>query len=428
MSSKIIKKEGTKVELEITISKEKFNNAIDEAFKNNSNKFKIPGFRNGKVPKDIVEKTYGEEIMYEEAFNMIADEEYSNAIAEHNLVVVSNPQLNITSIGKDKDVIFTVSLHVKPEITLKKYKGLEIKKVNVTITEKDVENELENIKNKNARIITKQDQVVEKNDIANIDFEGFLDKVPFEGGKAEKYDLEIGSNSFIPGFEEQLIGMKAGEEKEITTTFPKDYGNKDLAGKDTIFKIKLHEVKQKEVSSLDDEFAKDVSEFDTLEEYKQSLKQELQNKKEASAKAEKEAQTIEKLTENVEVDIPEPMIEKQIELIMSDVEQNLSYQGLDLNKYMELSNIKEDELKAQFRDNAIKDIKLKLALEYIQKKEDLTVDEKEIDKKIEELSNTYGKKEEADSLKNNAQVREYMQNQLKQEKVLEFIISNTIEK
>lgn len=428
MSSKIIKKEGTKVELEITISKEKFNNAIDEAFKNNSNKFKIPGFRNGKVPKDIVEKTYGEEIMYEEAFNMIADEEYSNAIAEHNLVVVSNPQINITSIGKDKDVIFTVSLHVKPEITLKKYKGLEIKKVNVTITEKDVENELENIKNKNARIITKQDQVVEKNDIANIDFEGFLDKVPFEGGKAEKYDLEIGSNSFIPGFEEQLIGMKAGEEKEITTTFPKDYGNKDLAGKDTIFKIKLHEVKQKEVSSLDDEFAKDVSEFDTLEEYKQSLKQELQNKKEASAKAEKEAQTIEKLTENVEVDIPEPMIEKQIELIMSDVEQNLSYQGLDLNKYMELSNIKEDELKAQFRDNAIKDIKLKLALEYIQKKEDLTVDEKEIDKKIEELSNTYGKKEEADSLKNNAQVREYMQNQLKQEKVLEFIISNTIEK
>ena len=428
MSSKIIKKEGTKVELEITISKEKFNNAIDEAFKNNINKFKIPGFRNGKVPKDIVEKTYGEEIMYEEAFNMIADEEYSNAIAEHNLVVVSNPQINITSIGKDKDVIFTVSLHVKPEITLKKYKGLEIKKVNVTITEKDVENELENIKNKNARIITKQDQVVEKNDIANIDFEGFLDKVPFEGGKAEKYDLEIGSNSFIPGFEEQLIGMKAGEEKEITTTFPKDYGNKDLAGKDTIFKIKLHEVKQKEVSSLDDEFAKDVSEFDTLEEYKQSLKQELQNKKEASAKAEKEAQTIEKLTENVEVDIPEPMIEKQIELIMSDVEQNLSYQGLDLNKYMELSNIKEDELKAQFRDNAIKDIKLKLALEYIQKKEDLTVDEKEIDKKIEELSNTYGKKEEADSLKNNAQVREYMQNQLKQEKVLEFIISNTIEK
>lgn len=428
MSSKITKTEGAKIELEITVSKEKFNQTLDEAFKKNSSKFKIPGFRNGKVPRNVVEKTYGEGVLYDEAFDIIAEAEYVKAVKENDLDVVSHPEVNIKEIGKDKDLVFIITLYVKPEIKLKKYKGLEIEKVNTKITEKDVNEELEKIRNKNARMIIKEEGVVENTDIVNINFEGFLNGVPFEGGKAEKYDLEIGSNSFIPGFEEQLIGMKAGEEKEIKTTFPKDYNNADLAGKDTIFKIKLHEIKKKELATLDDEFAKDVSEFETLKEYTKSVKEQLQKSKEISAKAERETKATAKLIENVEVDIPEPMIEHKIEHMISDFEQNLTYQGLSIDKYMEILNLKEEDLKAQFKENAIKDIKLQLALEFIQKAEEIQVSDKEIDEKVEELSKTYGKTDNAENLKKNASVREYMDTQLKQEKVLELLVSNVIEK
>lgn len=428
MSAKVTKKEGAKVELEFVVSKERFNEAIDEAFKKNSGKFKIPGFRNGKVPRNVVEKNYGEGVMFDEAFNIVADEEYLKAIKENELEVVSHPEVNIKEIGKDRDLIFTITLYVKPEVKVKKYKGLEIEKVKLEVTDKDVSEELEKIRNKNARMVTKEEGCVENSDTVNIDFEGFLDGVPFEGGKAEKYDLEIGSNSFIPGFEEQLIGMKIGEEKEIKTTFPENYGNTDLAGKDTIFKIKLHEIKKKELAKLDDEFAKDVSEFETLEEYMKDLKEKLEKSKEAAAKVEKENKTIAKLIENVEVEIPEPMIEHEIEHMIADFEQNLAYQGLSLDKYMEILNMKEQDLKAQFRENAIKDIKLKLALEFIEKAENIEVTDTEIDSRVEELSKSYGKEEDSEKLKQNPNIREYLKNQLKQEKVLNLLASSVIEK
>lgn len=426
MSVKITNLEGSKVRLEFTVEKEKFNEALDEAFKKNAGKFKMPGFRNGKVPRNVIEKNYGEGVLFDEAFNIIAEKEYANAVIENKLEIVSRPEVDIKAIGKDKDLEFSIEVFLKPEAKLKAYKGLEIEKVETTVTDKDVDAELENVRSKNARIITKEDGAVKNGDIANIDFEGFLDGVAFEGGKAEKYDLEIGSGSFIPGFEEQIIGMKVGEEKDITTTFPENYGSKELAGKETIFKIKLHEIKKKELPALDDEFAKDISEFDTLDEYKASLKEKLQKSKETTAKAEKETKAIDKLVENVEVEIPDAMVDDAVHQMMHEFEQNLAYQGMTMEQYMQILNIDHKALHEQFEPSAIKDIKLKLALEQIIEAEKIEVKDEEIDAKVEELANAYGN--DAESLKKNPNVRNYMNEKLRQEKAMDVVVSNVVEK
>ena len=425
MSVKVTRKENSKVELEFVVSKERFNEALDEAFKKNASKFKIAGFRNGKVPRNVVEKMYGEGVMYDEAFNIVADEEYAKAIMENKLEVVSHPEVDIKSIGKDKDLEYTIIVYVKPEIELKKYKGLEIEKVETEVTDADVEHELGHIQDKNARIVTK-DGAVEDGDIAVIDFEGFLDGVAFEGGKAEKYELTIGSHSFIPGFEEQIIGMKSGEEKDINVTFPENYGNHDLAGKPTVFKIKLHEVKKRELPTIDDEFAKDVSEFNTLDEYKADLKEKLKSTKEAQAKAEKETRVMGKLIEQVEVTLPEPMVDHEIEHMIGDFEQNLAYQGLTLDKYLEMLNMSIDDIKAQFRDNAIRSIKMNLAIEYVIHAEKVEVTDEDVDAKIEELASMYGK--DAESFKHNTNVVHYLTAQLKQEKAIKVLVDSAIEK
>ena len=427
MSVKLTKLEGSKIKLEFNVEKEKFCEALDEAFRRNSGKFKMPGFRNGKVPRQVIEKTYGENVLFDEAFNIIAEAEYIKAIQDNNLEIVSEPSIAIESIGKDKDLVFTMEVYTKPEAKLAKYKGLEIEKVNAEVTEEDINAELENIRNRNARIVAKEEgTAVENGDIANIDFEGFLDGVAFDGGKAEKYDLEIGSGSFIPGFEEQIIGMIAGEEKDITTTFPENYGNTDLAGKETIFKIKLHEIKKKELPALDDEFAKDVSEYDTLEEYTKSVKERLAKSKEASAKAEKETKALDKLCENLEVEIPEPMVHSQIHQMIHEFEQNLAYQGMTLEQYKEILNIDDKALHDQFEVSATKDIKLKLALEQVVKAENIEVKDEEIDVKIEELAKAYGN--DGDKIKNNPNARMYMAERLRQEKSIEVVVSNVIEK
>ena len=279
MSVEIKKLENSKVTMDFKVSKEDFNKALDEAFAKNVKNFKIPGFRNGKVPRNVVEKTYGEGVLYDEAFSIAAEKEYEEAIKANDLFVVSRPEVDIKEIGKDKDLEFTITVYVKPEVEIKDYKGIEIEKVSEKVTAEDVKKELENIQDKNARILTVEDGEVKNKDIAVIDFEGFLDGVAFEGGKAEKYELEIGSGNFIPGFEEQIIGMKNGEEKDINVTFPEEYHNADLAGKAVVFKIKLHEIKRKELPKLDDDFAKDISEFDTFEEYKKSVKARLEETK-----------------------------------------------------------------------------------------------------------------------------------------------------
>ncbi len=426
MSVKITKLEGSKIKLEFNVEKEKFNTALDEAFRKNAGKIKMPGFRNGKVPRNVIEKTYGEGVFYDEAFNIIAEKEYAAAIEENELEVVSHPEVDIVEIGKDKDLVFTIETYTKPEATLKQYKGLEIEKVNTEVTEDDVKTELDNIRARNARVTVKEDGTVENGDIANIDFEGFLDGVAFEGGKAEKYDLEIGSGSFIPGFEEQLVGMKPGEEKDITTTFPENYGNADLAGKETIFKIKVLEIKKKELPELDDEFAKDVSEFDTLEEYTKSVRERLEKSKEVSAKAERETKAVDALCEKVEVEIPEPMVHGQIHQMIHEFEQNLAYQGMTLEQYKQILNIDDKALHEQFEASAVKDIKLKLALEQVLKAENIEVTMDEINARIDELATTYGN--DAEPLKKNPNVINYMTEKLRQEKAIEVVVSNVVEK
>ncbi|MBR6689114.1 MAG: trigger factor [Clostridia bacterium] len=427
MSVKIEKLEGSKVKLDFVVEKEKFNEALDQAFKENAGKFKMPGFRNGKVPRNVIEKTYGDNVLFEEAFGILAEKEYMAAVIENNLEVVSEPRLaKMDKLSKTEDIVFSIEVFVKPEAKLKKYKGLTIEKVNTEVTDADVDAELENMRNKNARIVAKEEGAVENGDIANIDFEGFLDGVAFDGGKAEKYDLEIGSGSFIPGFEEQIVGMKVGDEKDITTTFPEEYGNQDLAGKETIFKIKLHEIKKKELPALDDEFAKDVSEFDTLVEYKNSLKEKLAKNKEAQAKAERESKAIEALVAELEVEIPEVMVHNQIHNMIHEFEQNLAYQGMTLDQYMEILGIDHAALHDQFKDSAIKDIKLNLAMEQVVKAENVEVTDEEVVAKVEELCAAYG--QDASSMKENENVKEYMRTKLKQEKAMNVVVENVKEK
>ena len=427
MSVEVKKLENSKVTMEFKVSKEDFNKALDEAFAKNAKHFKIPGFRNGKVPRNVIEKTYGEGVLFDEAFNIAAEKEYEEAIKANDLFVVSRPEVDIKEIGKDKDLEFTISVYVKPEVEVKDYKGIEIEKVSEEVTEEDLNKELEMIQDKNARIITAQDSEVQNKDIAVIDFEGFLDGKAFDGGKAEKYELEIGSGSFIPGFEEQIIGMKVGEEKDITTTFPEEYHSAELAGKETIFKIKLHEIKRKELPALDDEFAKDISEFDTFEEYKKSVKERLETSKKSMAKAERENKVIDKLADKVTIEIPESMIEMEIDNMVHNFESNLAYQGITLEQYMQMLNVDMDAIKAQFRDNAVKQVKIRLAMESIAKQEKIEATAEEIDKKIDELSAQYGDGS-SDSLKSNENARQYMKGRIEEEKLLEVLVSNAVEK
>lgn len=426
MSVKVEKLEGSKISMMFKVEAARFNEAVDKAFKTESKKFKVPGFRAGKVPKSVIEKMYGEGVLFDEAFNIIAEEEYSKAVIENKLEVVSRPEVDIKEIGKDKDLEFSIIVYVKPEIILKGYKEIKIEKVETSVSEKDVDKEIENIRSKNARIITKETGKVEKGDTAVIDFEGFLDGVAFEGGKGEKYDLEIGSNSFIPGFEDQIIGMKAGDEKDISTTFPKEYQSEALAGKTTIFKIKVHEIKAKEMPKLDDEFAKDVSEFETLADYRKSVKEKLEFTKQGVAKAEKETKIMDKLADLVKVEIPTAMIDSRVESMLKEFEDKLSMQGLKMAQYLEILNTDIEGLKSQFKDNAIKDIKISLAIESIEAQENFEVLEEEVDKKIDELAKEYGQSSE--SLKTNPNAREYMKKRLMEDKTLEFLVANAKEK
>ena len=420
MNVKIEKQEKSKVVLEFTMPKDDFNKALDKAFAKNAKHFKVPGFRNGKVPRNVVEKVYGEGVLYESVIEDTVDEEYRKALEENKLEPVSRPEMDVKQIGKDKDFIYTVSFYVKPEAKVSKYKGLEIEKVDVKVSKEDVEAELESVRNKNAEIKSVEDRKLQQNDISTIDFEGFVDGVAFEGGKGENFELTIGSGQFIPGFEDQLVGMEIGEEREIKVTFPKEYHAENLAGKDSTFKVKLISIKEKILPELDDE-------FETLEEYKKDLKAKVKERKENQAKAERESKAIEKLVENVEVEIPEAMIDHEIEHMIESFAQNLSYQGMSMEQYLEYTNTKMDDFKESLKPNAIKDIKLRLALEFINKAENVVVEDKEIDEKIEELSKQYGSTD-SDSLKKNESVRNYMREKLIQDKTMALVVDSVIEK
>ncbi len=329
-------KNANEVKLEITVEAEKFDEAIKKVYFKSAKYFNIPGFRKGKAPMQIVEKYYGKEIFYEDAFNEVAQDALEEAVKENKLEVVSRPDIEVTQIEKGKDLIFEAIMQTKPEAKLGKYKGIEIKKIEYNVTDEDIEHELGHMQEHNARLISIEDRPVESGDIATIDFEGFVDGKAFEGGKAEGHELEIGSNTFIPGFEDQVIGMKIEEEKDIQVKFPDQYFSKDLAGKDATFKVKVHEIKKKELPTLDDEFAKDVSEFDTLKELKESIKEKQQKQNDEKAKYETQDAVIKAVCENVEVEIPSGMIEIEIDNMLKDIEQRLSYQGLKLEQYLQM--------------------------------------------------------------------------------------------
>lgn len=427
MKVKIDKKEKSQVVLEFTMEAKEFSKALDRAFEKNQKHFKVPGFRNGKVPRNVVEKVYGEGVLYESIIEDTVDEEYLKAVKENNLEIVARPELDIKQIGSGKDFVYTITTYVKPEINVKQYKGLEIKKVEAKVAAADVNAEIEKVREKNAVVEEITNRALKSGDISNIDFEGFCDGVAFEGGKAEKFDLTIGSNQFIPGFEEQLIGMKIGEEREINVKFPEEYHSKDLAGKDSMFKVKLNSIKEKKLAKIDDEFAKDVSEFQTLDEYKKDLKAKLLEAKKKQAEAEKETEVITKLVENVEGDIPDGMVETEIDNMLEQFNQNLAYQGLDIEKYCEYMGSSKEKFRETLKPNALRDVKLKLALEFVKKAENVTVEEKDIDDKIIELSKQYGDGS-AEHLLKNENARAYMREQISQEKTLKIITDSCIEK
>ena len=424
MSCKVEKtKNANEVKLEITVEASKFDEAIKKVYFKSAKYFNIPGFRKGKAPMQIVEKYYGKEIFYEDAFNEVAEGALEEAIKENKLDVVSRPDIDITQIEKGKDLIFTAVMQTKPEAELGKYKGIEIKKIEYNVTDEDIKHELGHMQEHNSRLITIEDRPVEKGDIATIDFEGFVDGKPFEGGKAEGHELEIGSNTFIPGFEDQVIGMKIDEEKDINVKFPEEYFSKELAGKDATFKVKVHEIKKKELPELDDEFAKDVSEFDTLKELKADIKAKQEEQNKEKAKYETQDAVIKALCEDIKVDIPSGMIEMEVENMLKDIEQRLSYQGLKLEQYLQMMGKTSEDMKKEYEPQAIDAIKSRLALEAVVKAEKIEATDKEIEEKMKEMAKNYGKENDEEFMKNE-NVRNYIKQGIESEKAIDFLVEN----
>ena len=423
MSVKVEKTENkNEVKLSFVVEAEKFEEAIQKVYVKSARYFNIPGFRKGKAPYKIVEKQYGAQIFYEDAFNEVVPEIYEKELNENKIIAVSRPQIDITQMEKGKDLIFTATVQTKPEVKLGEYKGIEIKKVEYNVEEHDIEHELGHMQERNARLVSVDNRPVQSGDTTVIDFEGFVDGTPFEGGKAQGHELVIGSNTFIPGFEDQIIGMKIDEEKDINVKFPEEYFSKDLAGKDATFKVKLHEIKKKELPELDDEFAKDASEFDTLEELKNSIKEKIEEQNTAKAKYEMEEEAIKKVCDNVDIDIPSGMIETEIDNMVRDIEQRLMYQGLKLDQYLKMMNKTEADMRKEFEEQAKIQVKSKLVLEAIIEAEKIEAPVEDVKAKIEEMAAMYGNK--AEELEKNENLVNYIKDTVKTEKAVAFIVDN----
>lgn len=384
------KLETNRYELEIEISKEDFSKAVDKAYRKNIKKISIPGFRRGKAPRAFVEKYYGENIFYEDAINSIYPEAVEEAVKEANLEVINDKvDFDIVEIGKDKGLTFKVALTVKPEVNIQNYKGIEIKAKPVEVTEEEISKELEKQRERNARFIEVTDRAAKDGDIVVIDFKGSVDGVAFDGGEGTNHSLKLGSKQFIEGFEEQIVGHKKDEDFSINVKFPEDYGAKDLAGKDAVFEIKLHEIKEKELPELDDEFVKDISEFDTLKEYKEDVKAKLLESKETESKNDIDNQIIDKVNELLEAEIPEAMFENKVNEDINDFARRLQSQGLDMKTYMQYTGLDNEKFKKEFRPMAERQVKLRLALEKISELEKLEPTTQEIENKYKEYAENY---------------------------------------
>ena len=423
MSVKVSNTENkNEVKLEFTVEAKIFDEGIKTVFNKNAKYFNIPGFRKGKAPMNIVEKYYGSEIFYEDAFNEIVPAIYDEAVKEQKLEVVSKPEIDIVQIGKGKDLIFTAIVSTKPEVKLGKYKGISLEKIENKVEEKDIEEELNRMAERNSRMVSVTDRAAKKGDITVIDFVGTVDGVEFEGGKAENHELELGSNTFIPGFEDQVAGMKVDEVKDVKVTFPEEYFSKDLAGKDAIFKVTLHEIKMKELPKIDDEFAKDVSEFDKLDDLKADIKSKKEKQNEETSKAQLEEAAIRAVAEVSEVEIPNGMVEVELENMAQDMDRRLSYQGFSLDQYLKMLGKTIADFKSENEEPAKESIKLRLVLEAVCKDSKVEAQEKEVNEKIAELAKAYGRKEE--ELKNNEEFVKNIEESVKSEKAIALIIEN----
>ena len=427
MSVQVENLEKNMAKLTIEVPAEDLEKAIEAAYQKQKKQISVPGFRKGKVPRAMIEKMYGVGVFYEEAANALMQHNYAAAVDESGIDIVSRPNVEVVQIEKGQPFIFTAEVAVKPEVTLGAYKGVAVSKVDTSVSDEEVDEALEKERNNNARTIAVTDRPVAQGDTAVIDFEGFVDGVAFEGGKGENHPLEIGSHSFIDTFEDQLVGKNAGDEVDVNVTFPEQYQAAELAGKPATFKVKINEVKAKELPELDDEFAKDVSEFDTLAEYKESLKKDLEKKKEDDAKRTKEDEAIQKIIESSTMDIPDAMIDTQCETMIEEFAQRIAQSGLSMDQYLQFSGLTVDGLKEQVRPEALTRIQSSLVLEQVAKEENIEVSDADVDAEIEKMAKNYGM--EADKLKEymGEGEKDSMKRELAVTKAVELIMENVKE-
>ena len=397
MSVQVEKLEKNMAKLKIEVSSEEFENAIAKAYKKNKNKISMPGFRKGKAPRAMIEKMYGKGIFYEDAANSIIPDAYADAAKESELEIVAQPEIDVTQIESGKPFIFTATVALKPEVTLGEYKGIEVEKKEVEVTDEEVEAEINKVRESNARMLDIDDRATQDGDTVLIDFDGYVDGKQFEGGKADDYSLVLGSHSFIDNFEEQLVGKNIGDDVEVNVTFPENYQAEELQGKPAVFKVKIKEIKVKELPELDDDFAQDVSNFDTIAEYKEDLKKKLTENKEEALKREREEAVIGKIIENAQMDIPEQMVDAQTRQMTQEFAQRLSSQGLSIDQYMQFTGLTPQKMIEELKPQALKRIQSRLVLEAVVAAENIETTEEELDKEIENMASMY--QMEVDKLK-----------------------------
>ena len=428
MSLQVEKLEKNMAKLTIEVPASDLEKALQSAYKKQKNKISLPGFRKGKVPRQMIEKMYGAEIFFDDAANEIIPKAYADAYDECELEIVSRPEINIVQIEKGKPFIFTAEVATKPEVTLGEYKGLEVDKVSTRVTQKEVEAKIEEEAEKNARTVTVEDRAVQDGDEVILDFEGFVDGEAFEGGKGENYPLTIGSGSFIPGFEEQLVGAEAEKEVEVKVTFPEDYHAEELKGKEAVFKCTVHEIKAKELPEIDDEFAAEVSEFDTLDEYKADVKAKIKEQKATDGKRKQEDQAVEQAIKNASYEIPDAMVDTQISQMANDFAQRIQSQGLTMEQYYQFTGMTEEKMNEEFKPQAVKRIETRLVLEAIAKAENIEISDEKLDEEIAKKAEAY--KMEADKLKEfmgDAEKKQMKEDMAVQEAVT-FLVENAVEK
>lgn len=424
MSVKWEKLEENRGVLTVEVEAEKVNEGLDAAFKKVVKQINVPGFRKGKMPRQLFEKRFGVEALYQDALDFILPEAYANAVEEAGIEPVDRPEIDVEQMEKGKSLIFKATVTVKPEVKLGEYKGLEVEKFDTEVTDEEVENELKALQERQAELVVKEEGKAENGDTVVIDFEGFVNDEPFEGGKAENYSLELGSGSFIPGFEEQVVGMAAGEEKDIEVTFPEEYHAAELAGKPAVFKVKVHEIKTKQLPELDDEFAKDVDdEVETLAELKEKTKKRLEDSKKHEAEHHVRDTVVEKAAENAEVTIPQVMIDNEVERMINEFEQRLQMQGMNLDLYYQFSGQDEEALKGQMKEEAEKRVRVNLVLEAIADAENIEATEEDVNSEIEKMAKLYNM--EVDKIKAALGSLEGVKADLRIRKAVDFLVENS---